>query len=298
MEGAEAVGSLQLARPARGGVWRGRRAEEGIARLVTYTLLVVFGATMLVPFAYMISTSLKPSTQVFLFPPVWIPSPIMWGNFVDAWNVVGVRTFLNTIVFAASIVLGQGLVTTMGGYGFARLRFPGRDQLFLAYLGTMMIPAQVTMIPAYIVVVKLGWQNSYEGLIVPILASGAFGTFLFRQFFMQIPGELADAALIDGANHLTIYARLFIPLSKPALTAYGIITLLTAWNMFVWPLIIVQSQQLWVLTLALSILQGEMGGQINTLMAGVTLSILPLLICYIFGQRLFVQGVTMTGLKG
>jgi multiple sugar transport system permease protein len=269
-----------------------------VARIANYLLLIVGGATMLVPFVYMVSTALKAGPQVFLFPPVWIPSPVQWSNFADAWSVIGVRTFANTVLFAVSIVFGQGLVTTMGGYGFARLRFPLREQIFLAYLGTMMIPSQVTMIPAYIVVVKLGWQNSYQGLIVPILASGAFGTFLFRQFFKQIPDELSDAALIDGANHLTIYARLFIPLSKPALVAYGIITLLTAWNMFVWPLIIVQSQQLWVLTLALSILQGELGSQMNVLMAGVTLSILPLLILYIFGQRLFVQGVTMTGLKG
>lgn len=292
------MGALQLAgRPAEHAL-RGQRFQDGVARFVTYLLLVIGGTTMLVPFAYMLSTALKPGPQVFLFPPVWIPTPLAWQNFGDAWSVIGVRTFLNTIFFAGSIVLGQGLVTTMGGYGFARLQFPGRDRLFLAYLGTMMIPAQVTMIPAYIVVVKLGWQNSYQGLIVPILASGAFGTFLFRQFFKQIPQELADAAFIDGANHLTIYARLFLPLSKPALIAYGMITMLNAWNMFVWPLIIVQSQRLWVLTLALSILQGELGSQMNVLMAGVALSMLPLLVLYVFGQRLFVQGVTMTGLKG
>jgi len=253
---------------------------------------------MLVPFIYMLSTGLKSGPQVFLFPPVWIPSPLQWSNFSDAWTTIGARTFANTVFFSACIVFGQGLVTTMGGYGFARLKFPWREQLFLAYLGTMMIPSQVTMIPAYIVVVKLGWQNSYEGLIIPILASGAFGTFLFRQFFKQIPEELPEAALMDGATHLTIYARLFLPLSKPALVAYGVITLLNAWNMFVWPLIIVQSQQLWVLTLALSILQGDLGSQMNVMMAGVTLSILPLLILYIFGQRLFVEGVTMTGIKG
>lgn len=291
------MGTL-LAERQQTSVWHSRRFQNALTQTLTYACLIVAGSTMLVPFAYMLSTALKPGPQVFLFPPVWIPSPLQWQNFVDAWNVVGVRTFLNTIFFAASIVFGQGLVTTLGGYGFARLQFPWRDQLFLAYLSTMMVPHQVTMIPAYLVVVKLGWQNSYQGLIVPILASGAFGTFLFRQFFKQIPNDLADAGLIDGANHLTIYARLFLPLSKPALIAYGIITLLNAWNMFVWPLIIVQSEQLWVLTLALSVLQGELGSQINVLMAGVTLSMLPLLVLYIFGQRVFVQGVTMTGIKG
>lgn len=292
------MGTLRVAREQRAGILSGRRFQGIAVKVLIYLGLIIGGATMLVPFVYMVSTGLKSGPQVFLFPPVWIPSPVQWSNFSDAWSVIGVRTFTNTVIFAACIVFGQGLVTTMGGYGFARLKFPAREQLFLAYLGTMMIPSQVTMIPAYIVVVKLGWQNSYPGLIVPILASGAFGTFLFRQFFKQIPDELSDAAYIDGATHLTIYARLFLPLSKPALVAYGVITLLNAWNMFVWPLIIVQSQQLWVLTLALSILQGELGSQMNVLMAGVTLSILPLLVLYIFGQSLFVEGVTMTGLKG
>jgi len=292
------VGTLQLTRSSRAGIWSSQRFQGLLGKSLTYLFLILGGATMLIPFVYMVSTGLKTGPQVFLFPPVWIPSPVQWSNFADAWDVIGVRTFANTVLFAACIVFGQGLVTTMGGYGFARLKFPGREQLFIAYLGTMMIPSQVTMIPAYLVVVKLGWQNSYEGLIIPILASGAFGTFLFRQFFKQIPDELPEAAIMDGASHLTIFTQLFLPLSKPAMVAYGVITLLNAWNMFVWPLIIVQSQQLWVLTLALSILQGELGSQMNVLMAGVTLSILPLLILYIFGQRLFVEGVTMTGIKG
>lgn len=292
------MGTLQLTRSSRTTLWGSQRFQTIFGKSLTYLFLVLGGATMLIPFFYMISTALKTGPQVFLFPPVWIPSPLQWSNFGDAWSVIGVRTFANTVFFAACIVFGQGLVTTMGGYGFARLKFPWREQLFLAYLGTMMIPSQVTMIPAYLVVVKLGWQNSYQGMIIPILASGAFGTFLFRQFFKQIPDELPEAALMDGASHLTIFAQLFIPLSKPAMVAYGVITLLNAWNMFVWPLIIIQSEQLWVLTLALSILQGELGSQMNVMMAGVTLSILPLLILYIFGQRLFVQGVTMTGIKG
>ena len=285
---------------AKTGLLRGRHAQDAVGRAVTYLALAAGGATMLIPFAFMLSTSLKPASQVFIYPPEWIPDPFSWGNYAEALDVIGVRPFINTVFFTASIVLGQGLVTTMGGYGFARLHFPARDKLFLAYIGTMMIPAQVTMIPAYLVVVRLNWQDSYQGLIVPILASGAFGTFLFRQFFKQVPDELADAALIDGATHPTIYARIFIPLSKPALTAYGVITMLGAWNMFVWPLIITRSEELWVLTLALSIFSGSsmVGTRLHTLMAAVTMSMLPLLVFYVFGQRLFVQGVTMTGIKG
>jgi multiple sugar transport system permease protein len=273
-------------------------AGQVIGQAAMYGLLLLGGITMLVPFIFMLSASLKTGAQAYRFPPEWIPSPVQWSNYPDALEVLTARAFFNTVFFTAAIVFGQGLVTTMGGYAFARLRFPGRDRLFLAYIATMMIPGQVTLIPAYIVVVRLGWQDTYQGLIVPILASGAFGTFVFRQFFKQIPEELADAARIDGANHWTIFWRIFLPLSKPAMTAYGVITALAAWNMFLWPIIIIQSRELWVLTMALNILQGQLSGSLNVLMAAVSLSILPLFVLYLFGQRFFVQGVTMSGLKG
>jgi multiple sugar transport system permease protein len=291
------MGALQLSRV---GVATRRRAQPGDVglRALTYLVLALGGITMVVPFVFMVSTSLKPPTQVLAIPPEWIPSPPTWSNYLDALYVLRPRTFLNSIVFAVSVVLGQGLVATLGAYGFTRLRFPGRDTLFLAYLGTMMVPSQVTMIPAYIVVVTLNWHDTYAGLIVPIMAHAAFGTFLFRQFFKQIPDELADAALIDGANHLTIYARIVMPLSKPAITAYSVITALSAWNLFVWPLVVIRSPDLWVLTLALSQLSSQLSNDFHILMAAVTLSMTPLLVLYIFAQRYFVQGITMTGLKG
>jgi multiple sugar transport system permease protein len=297
VEAAEAVGALQLDARAPAARRAAGRREPVLTSLI-YLALIVGGITMIVPFLFMVSTSLKPPQQVLAIPPEWIPSPIRLQNYADALYVLRPRTFLNSILFATSVVLGQGLVATLGAYGFTRLRFPGRDQLFLAYLATMMIPSQVTLIPVYLVVVTLNWHDTYAGLIVPILASGAFGTFLFRQFFKQIPDELCDAALIDGANHLTIYSRIILPLSKPALTAYGVITLLAAWNMFVWPLIVIRSPDLWVLTLALSMLSSQLTNDFHILMAAVTLSMTPLLILYLFAQRYFVQGVTMSGLKG
>ena len=291
------MGALQLdARAPAVGRTAGRR--EPVLTTLIYLALIVGGLTMVVPFAFMISSSLKPPQQVLEIPPQWIPSPIRWENYADALYVLRPRTFLNSIIFAVSIVLGQGLVATLGAYGFTRLRFPGRDQIFLGYLATMMIPSQVTLIPVYLVVVNLNWHDTYAGLIVPILASGAFGTFLFRQFFKQIPDELCDAALIDGANHPRIYWNVFLPLSKPALTAYGVITLLSAWNLFVWPLIVIRSPDLWVLTLALFQLSSQLTNDFHILMAAVTLSMTPLLILYLFAQRYFVQGVTMSGLKG
>ena len=186
----------------------------------------------------------------------------------------------------------------MGGYAFARLRFPMRDTLFLAYLGTMMIPFQVTMIPTFIIVARLGWQDTYPGLIVPILAQGAFGTFLFRQFFSTIPEELGDAALVDGANQFHIFSRIYLPLSTPALTAYGVITTLGAWNMYLWPLIVTQSKETAHADSRDRPTRGSMSQELHILMAAVTMTLLPVFIAYAVGQRFFVEGVAMTGLKG
>lgn len=265
---------------------------------LVYLVLAIGAFFMVMPFVYMLSTSLKPPTQVYLYPPRWIPDPISWQNYPEALNRLTFRAFLNSVFFTVAIVLGQGAVTTMGGYGFARLRFPAKNALFLAYLGTMMIPFQVTMIPAFLVVANLGWQDTYQGLIVPILASGAFGTFLFRQFFMTIPEELGDAATVDGANHPRIFWNVYLPLSTPALTAYGVITSLSAWNLYLWPLIVVQSKELRPLTLVIAQFSGQMNAELHLLMAAVVLSLAPMFMLYMVGQRFFVEGITMTGLKG
>jgi len=263
-----------------------------------YLALIVGAFFMVMPFVYMVSTSLKPANQVFLYPPRWIPDPIVWNNYAIAVTRLGVGAFLNSVIFTSCIVLGQGLVTTMGGFAFARLKFPGKNAIFVAYLGTMMVPFVVTMIPTFVIVARLGWQDTYQGLIVPILAQGAFGTFLFRQFFMGIPEEIGDAATVDGANPWGIYWRIFLPLSGPALTAYGVITALSAWNMYIWPLIVVQSPALRPLTLVIAQFSGAMNAELNILMACVALSILPIFLLYLIGQRFFVEGVAMTGVKG
>ena len=263
-----------------------------------YATLILGAIVMLYPFAYMLSTSLKSPAQVFLFPPRWIPDPIVWSNYLVALGRIGARPFLNSFFFTATVVVGQGAVTTMGGYAFARLHFPYRNVLFIAYLGTMMIPAVVLSIPTFVIVARLGWQDTYQGLIVPILAHGAFGTFLFRQFFMTLPEELGDAATVDGANPLDIFWRIYLPLSKPALTAYCVITALSAWNMYLWPLIVIQSVELRPITLIIAQYSGSMNTQLNLMMAAVALSLTPIFLLYLFGQRFFVEGISMTGLKG
>lgn len=274
------------------------RFQISLPTVLMYVALIVGAFFMAMPFVYMLSTSLKPPTQVFAYPPRWIPSPFMWSNYPVGLDRLTIRAFLNSVFFTAAVVLGQGLVTTMGGFAFARLKFPGKETIFLCYLGTMMVPFVVTMIPTFVIVARLGWQDTYQGLIVPILASGAFGTFLFRQFFMGIPDEIGDAATIDGANPLDIYWRIYLPLSKPALTAYGVITALGAWNQYLWPLIVIQSKELRPLTLVIAQFSGQMNTELHILMACVTLSLLPLFVLYMIGQRFFVEGIAMTGLKG
>ena len=284
-----AATTLARPRPARQFPW---------TTILIYVALVIGAFFMLMPFVYMISTSLKPANQVFLFPPRWIPNPVVWANYPTAATRLTLQAFLNSVIFTTAVVLGQGLVTTMGGFAFARLKFPGKDAIFLGYLGTMMVPFVVTMIPTFVIVARLGWQDTYQGLIVPILASGAFGTFLFRQFFMSIPEEIGDAATVDGANPLDIYWRIYLPLSKPALTAYGVITALSAWNMYLWPLIVIQSKELRPLTLVIAQFSSQMNAELHILMACVTLSLLPIFLLYVLGQRFFVEGVTMSGIKG
>ena len=273
-----------------------------VRRISTKTLIIVAllagAAINLLPFIWMISTSLKSPSEVFQYPPAWIPNPFVWHNYTEGFRRVNGRVFFNSAFFAVSIVLLQGLVTTMGGFAFARIKFPFRNAIFLIYLGTMMIPPQVTLIPTYIIVVKFGWVNTYQGLILPIVAQGAFGTFLFRQFFMRLPDEMYEAARLDGASYWQQYWRFTLPLSKPVLIAYSVLTFLTAWKMYLWPLIVVRSQELKVVPMAIADLSGNASQDRGVMMAAVGLSILPILILYIVAQRWFVEGIAMSGQKG
>jgi len=295
MVDADAGETEPLERPkTKEGGLLGRLGMKGLI----LAALLVGAAINLVPFLWMLSTSLKDNTQAFAYPPTWIPDPILWHNYVDAFNRVNGRVFFNTAFFAVSIVFLQGLFATMGGFAFARINFPYRNVIFLIYLGTMMIPPQVTLIPTYIVVVKLGWVNTYQGMILPIVAQGAFGTFLFRQFFMRLPEEMFEAARLDGANYWRQFWNFTLPLSRPVLVAYSIITFLTAWKMYLWPLIVVRSQEMKVVPIAIAELSGNASQDRGITMAAVALSILPILILYLAAQRWFVEGIAMSGQKG
>lgn len=265
-----------------------------------YALLLLFAIVTLAPLAWGISTSLKPHSDVFAYPPQWIPETIQWRNYTDAWSLAPFgRYYFNSIYITALIVIGHIITSSMGGFAFSRLQFPGRDTLFLVYLASMLIPGTVMMIPVFLVVRALGWTDSHLALIVPSLAS-PFGTFLFRQFFLSIPEELADAARLDGCTPFGIYRRVFMPLARPATATLAIFTAMSVWNSFLWPLILINSEEKYTVTLGLGLLRGLSQFQVawELLMAGTATAMIPIVIVFLFFQRYFVEGVTLSGVKG
>jgi multiple sugar transport system permease protein len=278
-----------------------RRASRWTDAL-TYLVLTLVGLTMLAPLFWMVSTSLKSYEELFLFPPPLLPAVPQWRNYPQAWNYAPFgRFFANSLFVATGVTLGELVTSSMAGYVFARMRFPGRDRLFLLYLATLMVPSQVTLVPLYILMKTLGWVNTYYALIVPAMAS-AYGTFLIRQYMRVLPKELEDAARVDGANHFTIYSRVILPLCGPVLATLGILTFLSNWNSFLWPLIMTSREQMRTVPIGLayftSIPESLGYPQWQLFLAAATFSMLPTLIVFILGQRYFVRGIAMTGLKG
>lgn len=266
-------------------------------RVVIHALLLTGAAASLVPFAWMVSTSLKPQGVVFTYPPQWVPDPLTWTNYLTAWTSMPFwRFFSNTARIAVLIVAGQLFTCSLAGYAFARLRFPGRDALFVLYLATMMIPLQVTIIPTFVVMRHLGWINTHLAIVVPQLA-GAFGTFLLRQWYLSMPRDLEDAARIDGCSPFGTYWRIFLPLSRPALATLAVFTFMHAWNDFLWPLIVISSEGKRTLTVGLAYFIRQHTTDWTALMAGSVTSLLPIIVLFLAAQRYFVRGVTLTGLK-
>ena len=246
------------------------------------------------------STSLKSRAEVFAFPPILIPQILHWENYTEVFRAFPfARYSLNTAFVTLSITFLQTLTSAMAAYAFARLNFPGRDKLFLLYLGTMMVPGMVTLIPSYILMTDrfLGWINTYQSLIIPASLGGAFNTFLIRQFFLSLPGELEDAARIDGASPLQIFSLISLPLSTSILAIVTIFIFMGSWNSFLWPLLMIKSPDKYVLTLGLSAMQGRWDTRWPELMAGTLMSISPLLVLLVAFQRYVEEGLAFTGLK-
>lgn len=263
-----------------------------------YVALIAVAIVMLFPFVWMVSTSLTSDAQLFVTPPQLIPSPFVPGNYARVADAFPLGAFLrNSLIVAAISTTLQVATSAMAAYAFARLQFRGRDALFLVYLATLMVPLQVIVVPLFIEMRFMNFVNSYPGLILPSIAS-AFGTFLLRQAFLTLPRELEEAAFIDGASHWTVFRRIVLPLSGPALATFGIFAFMASWNSFLWPLIVTSSQDLMTLPVGLSNLHGRYATAWNLVMAGSTISVIPIVLVYLVAQRHVVRGVALSGLKG
>ena len=265
---------------------------------ISHVLLLLVALLWLFPFIWMVSTALKPNAAVFELPPRLVSGALQWDNFAGAWNYVPFGRFmLNGLLVAGVGTLLVLASSSLAAYAFARLRFPGRDRLFVAYLGTLMVPQEVIVVPMFILMKNLGWVDSYQALILP-WAFTAFGTFLLRQFFLTIPRELEDAARVDGASRLRILWNVIVPMAVPALAVLAVFTFINYWNSFLWPLIIVNSQAHATVPLGLNMFMGQFGSQWNYLMAASTISMLPSLLLVLATQRYLVEGIALTGFGG
>jgi multiple sugar transport system permease protein len=269
-----------------------------IGSSISQGLLVLVALLWLFPFVWMISTALKANAEVFASPPRLIGDQIQWGNFAAAWNYVPFGRFmLNGLLVGGIGTLLVLITSSSAAYAFSRLTFRGRDRLFLAYLGTLMVPQEVIVVPMFILMKNLGWVDSYRALILP-WAFTAFGTFLLRQFFLTIPREMEDAARMDGASRFRILWNIILPMATPALAVLAVFTFINYWNSFLWPLIIVNSQEHATVPLGLNMFMGQFGNQWNYLMAASTISILPSLLLVLATQRYLVEGIALTGVGG
>ena len=277
----------------------GQSAQVSIVHGVSYVILAVIGIAMAFPFLWMASTSLKNLAQARALPPVWIPNPPLWSNYQDVMTRIPFAVFIaNSVKVSTLALIGQLVTCSMAAYALARLRFRLRHFLFVLLLSTLMIPYQVTMIPQFLIFKTLGWVNTHMALIMPYWFGGAFGTFLLRQFFLSLPAELADAAKVDGCNPFQTYLRIYMPLTKPALTTLAVFMFMSRWNDLLGPLIYLNRPEKMTVTAGLSYFQGQYFADVPLLMAGSLISVIPTLILFGLAQKYFVQGVVLSGLKG
>jgi len=278
-------------------------ARRAFLVTITYALVIFFAITEVLPFIWMISTSLKDLNQVFTMPPQWIPRPAHWENYVEIFRLMDFgRYWLNTIIVTVGRMLGQFIFCTLAAYAFARLNFPGKNFLFFLLLSSLMVPFETLMVPTFVLMKKLGWINTYWALIVPHALGafgGAFNVFLLRQFFLTIPKEFEESAIIDGASPFRIFRSIMLPLARPALAALLIFSFRGAWNDFTYPLIVTNTDNMKVLSLGILGFKGLRAGmtQWHLMMAAATLSILPMILVFLVAQKYFIEGITVGGLK-
>lgn len=263
-----------------------------------YLILIMGIVITILPFAWMILTSLKGQSEAIRVPPVIFPEVLRFGNYAKVFEKIPfARMYLNTIINALVVVVMQLLLCSMAAYAFGRIKFPGRNVIFGILLAVLMVPSSFFILPQYLIIQKMGLLNTIPALFIPNLFS-AFGTFLLRQFFMALPDEIEDAARLDGCNHFMIYSRIMLPLIRSGLVALGILTLRFAWNDLMWPLIVNTSTEKMTLSAGLSFMQGQYATDYPTMMAGAVMAVLPLLILFAIFQKQFIEGVAMSGIKG
>ncbi len=266
--------------------------------LLVWGVLILGAVSMLLPFLWMVSTSLMDEFEVFSWPPRLLPEVVHWSNYPQALSALPFgRFFLNSAIMSLFIVSGQLLICSLAGYAFARLRFPGRDRLFLVFLAHLMVPVIVLLIPRFLMVSLAGGVDTYWGLIVPELVS-VYGIFLMRQFFLTLPGDLEDAARIDGASELGIWWRIILPLSRPALATLGVFAFVSTWQSFLWPLIVTRSMAMRPVEVGIASFHGAFESNWPFQMAAAVTAVLPLILVFFFTQRYFTRGIALTGMKG
>jgi len=272
-------------------------ATRSLGRWASYLFLITSSVVMVFPFIWMVSTALKGQQEVYQYPPTLWPTALHWENFQHVLDTVPFgRFFVNSLVVTTLITVSQVVTSVLAGYVFARIEFPGRNLIFYLYLATLIIPTQVTMLPLFLLVSRLGWIDTYQGLTVPFLAN-AFAVFFLRQFFVSLPRELEDAARIDGASRLRVLVQIILPLARPAVATIALFTFLTHWDEYLWPLVVTNTTSMRTLPIGLRFFIEESGAQLHYMMAGALMAVAPVVLLFLVAQRQFIEGISLTGTK-
>jgi multiple sugar transport system permease protein len=276
-----------------------RTGLRRLGRILGYVVLVVAAVALLVPFFWMVSSSLKPANEVFSVPVKWLPQTWEWSNYVHIWTQSGMLLWLrNTLILAVTVTVLQVFTGSFAAYGFARMRFRGRDVLFLAYIATIAVPWQSYMIPQFIMLSKMHLANTLWAIIL-LQAFGAFGVFLMKQYYETIPEELSEAARIDGLSEYGIWWRIMVPLSVPAIASLVLLTFVTVWNDYLGPLIYLRNPDLWTLQLGLqTFVSNQFAANYGLMFAGLVISVVPIAVVFLLGQKYFIEGIATSGMKG
>ena len=278
----------------------GQKQSKLLMDILVYVVLALVGIIFILPFAWMVANSLKDIRGIYRYPPTFIPETFQFSNYIEAWTATPFnRFFINSVIVSTSVVLGQLLTASLAGYSFARLRYPGRDKIFLLYISLLMVPFTVLLVPLYVQMRQLDWVNTLYAVIIPFLFT-PWGTFMMRQFMVTIPRELEDAARIDGCGFFRTFLLIILPQTKPALATLAIFTFVTSWNSFQWPLIVLGTPNVKTLPLGLASFQAQsaMRTPWHLIMAASTFVVIPVLIAFVVGQKYYVRGIVTSGIKG